>query len=403
MKRRRVKITGIGPVTPAGIGKAAFWKGILEPISRIVPYRELGTDFGSFVAARVDDFRISDYLNEPFVLPKGSSRQALFAVAGAILALRDAELSFEELSETSCAVVTGSSLMDFGSIGVSIDAVQKRGARGAHARALYSMGISSVPSAVNLALGITAPTMGISTQCSAGLDAIGHAANLVANGQAEIAICGGSEAPLYKFPMLELRAADLTPATDEMPARLSRPFDLWRTTGVVSEGAAMFVIEPESSRRRGYSWISGYACGSDTPGDLCGGLIYAAKQAMAEARIRTTQIEAISAWGPGHKHVDKGEADAMKRLFGSQFDGIPTVSIKGAIGTSLGSAPAVQVAAAALALAEKILPPTVNWDYPDPACAFNLSNRSRDIFHSNVLVNTHGAGGVNACMVLERC
>ncbi len=403
MKRRRVKITGIGPVTPAGIGRDEFWKGILEPVSRVVPYRELGPEFGAFVTAKVDGFKITDYLDDPSALPKGSSRQALFAVAGAMLALRDAGLSLEELRRTSCAVVTGSSLMDFGSIGGSVESVQKRGARGAQARVLYTMGISSVPSAVNLALGITAPTMGISTQCSAGLDAIGHAANLVANGQAEMAICGGSEAPLHKFPLLELRAADLTPATDEMPLRLGRPFDLWRTTGVVSEGAAMFVIEPESSPRRGYSWISGYACGNDDPGDLCGGLIFAAKQAMAEARIRPNQIEAISAWGPGHKQVDRGEADAMKRLFASRLVDIPAVSIKGAIGTSLGSAPAVQVAAAALALAEGILPPTVNWDHPDPACPFNLSNRSRAIEHRHTLINTHGAGGVNACMVLERC
>ena len=146
--------------------------------------------------------------------------------------------------------------------------------------------------------------MAISTQCSAGLDAIGHAASLVANGQIDIAICGGTEAPLHKFPLLELRAADLTPSSDQMASRIARPFDLWRTTGVVSEGAAMFVIESESSPRPGYSWISGYAFGNDEPDDLCGGMVSAAKQAIAEAKIRLSEIDALSAWGPGHKQVD---------------------------------------------------------------------------------------------------
>lgn len=402
MKRRRVKITGIGPVTPAGVGREAFWRGILEPVSRVRPFTQLGEEYGPLVAAYLDAFNVSDYLDRS-LLPKGFSRQTAFATAGAMLALQDAGLTRADLENTHCAIVTGSSLMDFGSIGAAIEGVQKRGPRGAQPRALYGMGISSVPSSINQALRLSARTMAVSTQCSAGMDAIGYAADLVATGEAEIALCGGAEAPLHRFPLLELRAAELTPASTEMPERLARPFDLWRTTGVVSEGASMFVLEPESSPRAGYSYISGYAFATDEANDICSGMVTSGKLAAAAARRRPSEIEAIFAWAPGHKQIDEGEARAMLRLIGPALSEIPVVSIQGAIGTTLGATPAIQVAATCLAQRESVLPPTVNWKHPDPMCPVNLSERSRHLDHSLTLINAHGAGGVNASLILERC
>ena len=188
-----------------------------------------------------------------------------------------------------------------------------------------------------------------------------------------------------------------------MPERLARPFDLWRTTGVAAEGACMFILEAEESRRRGYSFVTGYASANDGPADLCDGIFSAAKRAMAEARIRPAQIESISAWGPGHKAIDEAEARAMIGVFGPDLAGIPAVSIKGSIGSPLGAAPAIQVAAAALAQMDGILPPTVNWDYADPECPLNLSNRPRSVAHGVTLINAHGVGKVNTCLILERC
>ncbi len=402
MKRRRVKITGIGPVTPAGIGREAFWRGILEPVSRVRPFTKLGEEYGPLVAAHLPDFEPGHYI-ERGRLPKGASRQTSFAAVGAVLALQDAQIPREELEKAPCAIVTGSSIMDFGSIGGAIDAVHKRGVRGAQPRTLYAMGISSVPSSVNQVLGLTARTMAVSTQCSAGMDAIGYATDLVANGEVDIAICGGAEAPLHRFPLVELRAAELTPATTEMPERLARPFDLWRTTGVVSEGACMFVLEPETSPRNGYSYVAGYAFATDEADDICSGMVMSARLAAAEARIRPGEIEAICAWGPGHKQVDAGEARAMGRLFGAGLAEIPAVSIQGAVGTTLGATPAIQMAATAMAQRTGVIPPTVNWRHPDPACPLNLSGRARTLPHERTLINSHGAGGVNASLILERC
>lgn len=402
MKRRRVKITGIGPVTAAGVGRDAFWQGILEPLSRVRSYPDLGDEFGPLVAAYIDTFDVTDYIDRNAV-PKAASRQSQFAIAGAVLALQDAGISLEELRAAGPAIVTGSSLMDLGGIGHAIESVQKRGMRGAQPRLLYAMGIGSVPSAINSALGLTARTLSVSTQCDAGMDAIGQAAELVATGRTDLVVCGGAEAPLNRFPLVELRASQLTPATTEMPERISRPFDMWRTTGVPSEGACFFVLEPETSQRPGYSYVAGYAGGTDENGDVCSGLVTSGKLAMAEAGVRAAEIDAIFAWGPGHKAVDSGEAKALQRLFNGGLGQIPAVSICGAIGTSLGAAPAIQLGAAALAQRMETLPPTVNWDYPDPSCPLNLCNRARAIPQRLALLNAHGAGGVNASLVLARC
>jgi 3-oxoacyl-[acyl-carrier-protein] synthase II len=277
--------------------------------------------------------------------------------------------------------------------------VYKSGARAAKARVIYTISVGSIPEAINNALGVRAHTMTLQNTCCAGMDAVGYAANLVATGEADIAICGGTEAPLHRFPLLELRAAGLTPSTTEMPERIGRPFDRWRTTGVISEGATMLVLEPESSPRRGYSYVSGYAFANDAPDALCSGMAIATKLALAAANCRPAQVDAINAWGPGHPLVDLGEARAMAQVFSSRLP----VSIKGSIGNPLGAASSIQIAAAALAQQSGIMPPTVNWEYPDPACPFNLSNRARLLEHETTLVNSHGLAGVNSAIVLERC
>ncbi len=402
MKRRRVKITGIGPVTPAGIGREAFWSGILEPVSRVRPYDRLDANDGPLVAAYLNRFNIADYVDKTRV-PKGTARHALFAVAGAQLALNDAGLDASQLKDETTMIVVGSSLLDFGSIGDAIESVNKRGARGAQARVVYTASGTSTPNAINLALGKAARTMSMQTSCCSGLDAMGYAADLIASGEVDVALCGGTEAPLHRFPILELRAAGLTPETTDLAGSVARPFDLWRTTGVISEGACMFVLEPEDSPRPGYGFIAGYAFANDAYLDLCGGLVSAGRLAMAQAGVRPVQIDAINAWGPGHKLIDQAEAVSLVRLFGDQLKQVPVVSIKGAIGNALGATPAIQVAAAVLAQRHALLPPTVNWRYPDPACPLNLSAQPRAVPQSCTLVNAHGVGSVNACMVLTPC
>lgn len=402
MRRRRVKITGIGPVTPAGIGREAFWNGILEPVSRIRPYKKLEPEYGPLVAGFIDKLTIGDFV-DPTHMPKGAARQTIFAVVGAVLALRDAGIAIDEFRAASSAIMIGSSVMDFGGVINSLDAVAKLGPRGAKPRTIYTFHSAGVPGAVGSVLGVTARTMTFQSSCCAGMDAIGQAADLVADGEADLVLCGGTEAPLYRFPILELRAAGLTSWSTDMAERQARPFDLWRTTGIVSEGACIFVLEPESSPRPGYSFVEGYAFANDRPGELCSGIVEANQLALASARRRPSEIDVVMAWGPGHLEIDPAEVRSLRATFGAHLSSVAVSSLKGAIGIALGAAPAIDVAAAALAQRHGILPPTTNWLHPDPACALNLSSRPTRLEHARTLVDSHGLGGINSTVILERC
>jgi 3-oxoacyl-[acyl-carrier-protein] synthase II len=188
-----------------------------------------------------------------------------------------------------------------------------------------------------------------------------------------------------------------------MAERLCRPFDLWRTTGVVGEGAAMVVLEPEHSAREHYCFLAGYSSSNDIEGDLCSGMTSAIRHAISDAGVSVCDVDCINAWGPGHPEVDFAEAQMLRRVFGSRFPALPAFSIKGALGNPLGAAPAIQVAASALALDCGIVPATVNWDFPDPDCDLCLASKTRYLDHGVTLINAHGLSGVNSSMVLTKC
>ena len=401
MKRRRVKITGLGPVTPAGIGRAAFAAGILEPVSRVREYRGFARQGGGrFVAAEVDDDVLA-----PLVAERGAGRlprHTQFALAGAALALRDCGLDFGDLRDRAPLVAVGASLMDFGVMNRIMETMLRKGAAFGLPSAVFSSSVSSISGAVAEVIGGATRTLALQSACCSGLDAIGQAADGIARGEADFAICGGTEAPLHFHPMLELKLAGLTPDTAELPERICRPFDRWRTTGVISEGASILVLEPEESPRPAYAWIDGYAYATDPADQPLEGLREAIRLTLANARVRPADVDCISAWGPGHKLVDRAEAQVLRAVFGARLAEIPVSSIKGALGNPLGAGGAIQAVSTALGLRDGVIPPTVNWQFPDPDCPLNLSAAARVVSHTRTLVNSHGLSGTNACLVLSK-
>lgn len=401
--RRRVKITGIGPVTPAGIGREAFFKGINEPVSRVRLLPHLDQAAGPFIGADIPDFSLRPYA--PHLNPRRLSRHAQFALVGAMLALRDAGLQNEQLQKRNVLVATGSAMMDIDKISHGVQTVIKKGPR-------YSLASTvSETSSLNVAgkiaemvteYGANARMFALHGSCCSGIDAVGHAVEMLANGETDIALAGGSESPLSFHPLLEFNAAELNPVNAEEPAKSCRPFDLWRTTGVLGEGAAIFVLEPEDSPRPAYAWIAGYGYANDSDGLPATGIADALVVALANARRRPEEIDHISAWGPGHKRIDANEAFALKKVFANKLAEIPAVSIKGAIGTALGAAGAIQLASTALSLSTGIIPPTVNWETPDPQCQLHLSSRLRHLQPSICAVTAHGLSGSNSAVILER-
>lgn len=400
MKRRRVKITGLGFVTPAGIGKEEFWSGILEPVSRVTAVKKFPEEAGAFVAAEVKGFRFENHISD--VSGRRLPRHTQFAAAAAALALADAGLSLASLRGQSPLVIVGASLMDFGSVNKGVDMVLRKGPINGIPNSIFSASVSSISGTIGEMIGGTTRTLALQSACCAGLDSIGHATDMVARGETDFALCGGTEAPLFFHPMLELKMVGLSPGNPDHPERQSRPFDLWRTTGVIGEGACVLLLEPEASARPGYAYIEGYAFGSDPIQEPGAGLYDAMKVAIANAGLNVNQIECINAWGPGHKIIDRAEAWALQRMFGPGLTNIPTVSLKGAIGNPLGAGGAIQAGCAALGMNRSAIPPTVNWLYPDPSCPLNLSAQARFIAHRTTLVNAHGLSGTNSCLVLSR-
>ncbi|MEO6874724.1 MAG: beta-ketoacyl synthase N-terminal-like domain-containing protein [Opitutaceae bacterium] len=399
MKRRRVKITGLGFVTPAGIGKDKFWQGILEPISRVTVATKYPEGAGAFVSAEVPDFRLDRYY---YTDSKRMPRHTQFALAAAALAAKDAGFELSDFRDQGAIVMIGATLMDFGVINKGVDIIVRKGPLNALPTAVSTALVSAIGATVGEAIGGTTRTMSLQSACCSGLDAIGRAAEMIANGEGEIAVCGGAEAPLYFHPMLELKLAGLAPGNPEMAERQCRPFDLWRTTGVIGEGSCVMILEPETSPRPGYAYVGGYSYASDPVGEPCAGLAQALRLTLANTGLRPKDIECISAWGPGHKMLDAAEAHVLKDFFGKELAHIPAASIKGAIGNPLGAAGAIQVGCAALGIKHSAIPPTVNWQHSDPSCPLNLSGQPRFIEHRNALINAHGLSGANACLVLNQ-
>jgi 3-oxoacyl-(acyl-carrier-protein) synthase len=400
MNRRRVKITGIGFVTPAGIGNAEFQKGILEHRSHVVPITRFPEEAGPFVAAEVKGFNIVDHFDE--VSFRRVPRHTQFALVATKFALADAGLSRSAIQNLGPLIVTGTSLMDSDIINRTIENTALKGPRFALSRVVFQGPVSSIAASVSELAG-GARTLTLQSACCSGSDAIGHAAALIANGEADIAICGGTEAPIYYHPMLELRMAGLAPATAERPEQLSRPFDLWRTTGVIGEGACMMILEPESSPRPGYAYVTGYSFASDPSSSLGEGLRHAIEQCLANGGVRATQVDTINAWGPGHREIDAAEASVLREVFGDRLRTIPTVSIKGAIGNPFAAAGAIQAGVTALGMRNGFIPPTVNWHRPDPDCRLNLSKAPRFVSFDFALIDSHGLSGTNSALLLERC
>jgi 3-oxoacyl-(acyl-carrier-protein) synthase len=400
MNKRRVKITGIGFVTPAGIGKEDFRRGILECVSRVVPVKRFEDDSGPFVASEVRGFKLGNFVSDPG--SKRLPRHTQFALAATVLALADSGVPLSQMRDYSPLIVIGTSLMDSDIINRTIEAVARKGPRFGLTRVIYQGPVSSIAGAVIELLG-SGRALSLQSACCAGTDAIGHAAMMVANGESDFAICGGTEAPIYFHPMLELRMAGLSPNTTERPEQLARPFDLWRTTGVIGEGACIMTLEPESSRRPGYAWLSGYAFASDLGPNPGEGLQEAIRLCLGNGALRACDVEHISAWGPGHRVIDAVEAKVLQNVFGEGLKRIPVTSIKGAIGNPFGAAGAIQAGCAALGMKEGFIPPTVNWLNPDPSCPLNLSASPRFLSMSSALIDAHGLSGTNSSLLLQQC
>ncbi len=408
-KRNRVVITGIGIVAPNGIGLEAFWESLLAGESGIGPITLFdASQFKSRIAGEVKNFDPVDYI-EPELKPKRMARHTQLAYAAAMMALRDAGLDPDNLQLPSpTPVVIGVSTSAIDVIESVYFAVQDNGPN----RAPTTSSAASIPQApansIADRIGASAHAATVSSACPSGLDAIADAADQIRSGEAEIAIAGGADAPITPLTMASFIASGLSSYRNGDPNHASRPFDLERDSGVISEGAGVFVLENmERAQARGaraYLEICGYGKQRDLdPSRPGSGLEDSMKIALANANSTPSKVDYISAYGPGHPVLDAIEVDVIKKVFGNYAYTVPVSSIKGVTGNPLAAGGPFQVAACALTMRDQLIAPTANYEIEDPVCDLDfVPHRARRAKVDCALVNVRGIGGSASTLVVSR-
>ena len=408
MKRNRVVITGMGILAPNGIGNDKFWESLLAGRSGIAPITFFdASGLKDQIAGEIKDFDPHDYI-EPELKPKRMARHTQFAYAAAMMALKDAGLEVSEAdlpSPTPVVVGVSTSAMDI--IERSISNFAERGENGISPTAVGALTPQAAANVIADRIGVHAHASTVSSACPSGLDALAIAATMIESGAAELAIAGGADAPITKHTFAAFIATGMSSCRNGEPERASRPFDLERDSGVISEGAGMFVLEDleraEARGARSYLEINGYARQrDDIPENPGSGLLGSMRLALANSSRSIDAIDYICAYGPGHPVLDAAEVRYIKEVFGERAYSMPISSIKGVTGNPLAAGGPLQVAACALSLRDQIIPPTANYELPDPDCDLDFVPRARKAKLDSILLNVRGLGGSASSLVVSR-
>jgi 3-oxoacyl-[acyl-carrier-protein] synthase II len=409
IKRNRVVITGMGVLAPNGNGLDEFWTSLLEARSGIGPITLFdATEFKSRIAGEVKDFVPAEHI-EAELRPHRLARHTQLAYAATMMALKDAGLDRDHLELPSpTPVVIGVSTSSLDVIERVFHQVNGPGPNRVGPSSLAASKPQAAANVIADRLGACANAATVSSACPSGLDAIAIGAGLIRSGEAEIAVVGGADAPITPLAMASFIASGLSSARNDEPERASRPFDLDRDSGVISEGAGILILEDlERAEARGariYAEIRGYGTQRDLdPNAPASGLEHSMRLAMANAAASERDIDYISAYGPGHPMLDAAEVSIIKLVFGQRAYEMPVNSIKGSIGNPLAAGGPFQVAAAALSIRDQIVPPTANYETPDPKCDLDcVPGRARKTRIDNALINVRGLGGSASSMILAR-
>ncbi|MFG2309411.1 beta-ketoacyl-[acyl-carrier-protein] synthase family protein [Streptomyces sp. NPDC048566] len=412
---RRVAVTGIGVVAPGGTGTKAFWDllaGGRTATRGITLFDPAG--LRSRIAAECD-FDPLDHGLDPHLV-RDADRYIQFAVVAAGEAVQDAGLDTAEQDPWRVAVSLGSAVGGTTRLEHDYVRVSEGGSRwdvdhrAADPRLHLAFSPSTLASVVAEQFGAQGPVQTVSTGCTSGLDAVGYAFHTIEEGRADVCIAGASDSPISPITMACFDAIKATSPDNDDPEHASRPFDAHRNGFVMGEGAAVLVLEEyEHARARGahiYCEIGGYATYGNAyhmTGLTSEGLEMsrAIDTTLDQARLDPTLIDYVNAHGSGTRQNDRHETAAVKRSLGDHAYGTPMSSIKSMVGHSLGAIGAIEVVACVLALRHQVVPPTANYETPDPECDLDYVPRTaRPRKLRNVLSVGSGFGGFQSAVLL---
>lgn len=409
--KKRVAITGIGVISPVGIGKDSFWEALKAGRSGIGPVTRFATDgFPTRIAGEVKGFDPAAYMDKRDI--KRMDRFAQYAVAASKMAVADAGLDLEKEERERIGVVLGTGIGGTETFEEQHQILLERGP-GRISPFFIPMMIANMGAAqIAIQLGLGGLNYTVVNACAASANALGAALRTIQWGEAEIVISGGAEASVTPMALGGFCAMKALSTRNEEPERASRPFDRLRDGFVLGEGAGVLVLEElEHARKRGariYAELAGYGCTADAyhitaPAPDAEGAARAMRLALADAGLAPEDVAYINAHGTSTDLNDRLETEAIKKVFGPRAYALAISSTKSMTGHLLGAAGAVELIATVLAVEEGVVPPTINYEHPDPACDLDyVPNAARRLDIEAALSNSLGFGGHNVTLAVKK-
>ncbi|HVP79186.1 MAG TPA: beta-ketoacyl-ACP synthase II [Thermodesulfobacteriota bacterium] len=411
MEKRRVVITGMGVVAPNGIGVDNFWDALVQGRSGIKTISRFdASSYPSKIAGEVQDFDPATYINSKSL--RRMDRFSQFGVACSKMALADSNVEWEQIGPDSIGVAVGSAIGGLPHAEEQHSIFLEKGLRRVYPLFCTRLFVGSCMNNICIELGIKGPCFAMSTGCATGPDNIGLAFNMIRDGKIDLMLAGAAEAPITPLTFSSFTLIGILSTRNKVPHQTPKPFDKNRDGIVLSEGGTVLLLEElqhalERSTKI-YAEVVGYGTSHDAyhitePAPDGQQAERAIRSALEDAHISPDQIDCVSAHGSATVLNDRVETAVIRRIFNVKKESILVSAIESMVGHPLGAAGAMKIAASALAIKHGIIPPTINYEHPDPDCDLNyVPNKSIEKNLNVVVSNSFSFGGKNSILILKR-
>jgi 3-oxoacyl-[acyl-carrier-protein] synthase II len=409
--RKRIVVTGLGCLSPLANDWPNTWKALAAGISGVAPITHFDASrYKTRFAAEVKGF-------DPVALfgskeARRMDRFTQFALAAALQAVEHSGLKIDDANRDRVGALIGTGIGGVATMTEQITVLAERGPDRVSPFLVPMMLADTAPGIVAIKLGIRGPNLAVITACATGSNTIGEAAEMIRRGSADAILAGGAEAAVVPLALAGLGVMNALSTRNDDPQRASRPFDLNRDGFVIGEGAALLVLESlEYAQGRGariLAEVTGYGTSDDAyhisaPAENGAGAALCMNLALENANLGTEDVDYINAHGTSTLLNDKSETAAIKTVFGAQAYKVPISSTKSMTGHLLGASGALEAAVCVQVLLDGLLPPTINYETPDPECDLDyVPNRARQKAVRHVMSNSFGFGGHNATLIFSR-
>jgi 3-oxoacyl-[acyl-carrier-protein] synthase II len=411
MKERRVVVTGMGVIAPNGIGIGNFWDSLVHGRSGVRKITHFdASSHTSKIAGEVDGFDPLDYMDSKSA--RRMDRFCQFAVASTRMALDDARLEISDKNSERIGISLGSALGGIPSAEEQHSIFIEKGLKRVDPLVALKIFAGGATSQVSIEFGVRGHSSTIGGACAAGVDDIGYAFYTIKNNLAEIMIAGGAEAPIAPLTLGSFCLIGALSKRNGDPTKASRPFDKERDGFVMGEGGGVLILEDlEHALARGvpiYAEVLGYGTTNDAyhmvqPLPTGEQAKKAIELALQEAKIEPTEIDHINAHGSSTPLNDRIETKIIKEVFGEHAYNIPITANKSMTGHALGAGGAIELVASVLTIRNQFIPPTINYEFPDPECDLDyVPNKGRETSVNTVLKNSFGFGGKNSSIIIRK-